>query len=400
MELAYLTADLPGTGGVIKSKREDFIVEEIPLYPTCGEGDHLFLLTRKAGISTFEAVRRLADALAIPEREIGYAGLKDARAITTQWLTVPATCEPAIADLRLSRIEILETSRHTNKLKVGHLRGNRFEVTVRGASPERAAPILDELVRRGAPNYFGPQRFGSRGTTHLCGESILKRDHDTFVKRFLGGPSGPEIDENLRESRELFDAGKIEDAYRAMPTRRRAEKKCLHALLRFEGDTERACFAIPKRMRQMYVSSFQSSLFNRLVEQRVGELDTLVEGDLALLHRTTRVFSVANAAEEQPRCAAFEISPSAPLYGTRAPLADGAPGEAERSMLEETGLTTDAFDLGGGMRFKGMRRAMRMPLREVVLTVVGDDAYRLEFALPSGCYATSLLRELTKVDHA
>jgi tRNA pseudouridine13 synthase len=398
MDLAFLTADLEGSGGTIRRTPEDFEVTEIPLYETSGEGEFLFLLVRKRGMGTFEAVRRLAGALAVPEREIGYAGLKDARAVTTQWLSVPGSCEERAKGIAVRGIDVLDARRHGNKLRIGHLRGNRFSIVVRGVPPGgagRAAAILDVLLARGAPNYFGEQRFGSRGASHLYGESVLRRDYDTFLKRFLGGPAGGEKDPRILASRTAFEAGRIEEAFETMPTNRRAEKKCLHALVRFK-DAERACMAIPKRMRQMYVSSFQSALFNRLLERRLQGLDRLEDGDLAFVHRTHRFFPVAEAAKEQARCTAFEISPSGPIFGSRTPLPDGAPGALERALLEEAGLDLSHFEPHGGLRFDGSRRALRIPIKEAVLAPVDRGAFRADFVLPSGSFATAVLREIVK----
>jgi len=139
-------------------------------------------------------------------------------------------------------------------------------------------------------------------------------------------------------------------------------------------------------------------LFNRIVERRVSGIDTLVEGDLAFIHRSHRVFPVEDLAAELPRCRAFEISPSAPLFGTRVPLAGGAPGEIERETLAATGLQTADFDVGAGMQFKGLRRSARMPLKEVALAPLSETSFRVEFSLESGSFATAVLREITKAD--
>jgi tRNA pseudouridine13 synthase len=256
------------------------------------------------------------------------------------------------------------------------------------------------LLRRGAPNYFGEQRFGVRGCTHLYGEALLKRDHAGFVRLLLGGDAGVERDPRLVEARRLYDEGRVAQAYEAMPTAHRAEKKCLHALLRF-GSTERACASVPKRMRQMYVSAYQSALFNRLAAERVPRLDALERGDLAFLHRTTRVFRVEDPAAEQPRCTAFEISPTAPIFGTRSPLADGAVGEAERRVLAESAIPQEAFAMGSGLAFKGQRRPVRIPIREFSVDEgPAPGTLRFEFVLPSGCFATCVMREITKSDQA
>jgi tRNA pseudouridine13 synthase len=393
-----LTADLPGTGGVLRSWPEDFQVEELPLYPFTGDGEHVYFRVRKRGIDTFECVRRVAAATGTAERSFAYAGLKDGRAVTVQWMSASAATEEQIRNVRAPKLEILEVTRHKNRLKLGHLRGNRFSLRIRGAEPgyrPRVEAILDVLVRRGAPNFFGEQRFGTRLNSWKCGQAILRGDYDLFVKHLLGGPSVREKDPYLTEARRLFDEGKLQEAYKKMPIRQRIEKKSLHALIRFE-DAERAYFAIPKRMRQMFLSSFQSYLFNRIVANRVQEIDRVREGDLAYLHRNGAVFLVEETETTQPRCRAFEISPSAPVLGTKSILAQGKPGRNELEVLEEERVGPGDFDVGGGLNATGQRRSMRAPLRDVTLDPLDETSYVLRFSLPPGTYATSVMREILK----
>src|SRR5450756_1185887 len=130
----YLTSQVPGIGGAIKESPEDFQVNEIPSYLPCGSGEHCYLTIEKRGITTLEAIRRIADNLKIQERDIGYAGMKDAvgvtrQAISVQWLDP----EKALA-LELDAVRVLSAERHSNKLKLGHLKGNRFHVAIRGVS--------------------------------------------------------------------------------------------------------------------------------------------------------------------------------------------------------------------------------------------------------------------------
>jgi len=399
VDLAFLTSDLPGTGGRIRVRYEDFRVDEVPLYGPVDTGEHLFLRVWKRGIATFEAIRRLAAALDLPERQIGYAGLKDARAVTTQWVSVPAACEPEIAGLEVPRVAVLEVRRHHNKLKIGHLRGNRFRIVVRDARPgcrEAAQAVLDRLAGRGVPNYFGQQRFGTRLNGHRCGEAIVRGDYKAFTEHLLGEPSAREHNPDLRRARTLFEQGKVQEAWETMPTRHRIEKKALHALLRFDNDPERAWFAIPKRMRQMFLSSFQSYLFNKVLERRLEELDTVEEGDLAWLHRNGAVFEVVDVEAERARCRTFEISPSGPLFGTQTPHAKGRPGQLEADILAAQGLAEADFDVGGGLSTRGLRRPLRVPLDDARLEPLDESTFALSFLLPAGSFATAVLREVMK----
>ena len=133
--MRYLTENLPGTGGRIKVHPADFIVTELPLYTPCGEGDHVYLYIEKQGIGSMEAADLLARALNRPRHVVGIAGLKDAQAITRQWMSLERVDTDAAAKLHLPGIKILQVSRHRNKLKIGHLAGNRFEIRIRDPRP-------------------------------------------------------------------------------------------------------------------------------------------------------------------------------------------------------------------------------------------------------------------------
>jgi len=398
MDRPYLTSDMPGTGGVLKQSPEDFRVDEIPLYAPVGEGEHVFAKLSKRGIATFEAARRVASRLDVPERYVTFAGLKDARAVTTQMISIFGVTEEQVLAANFPSLTLTDVRRHKNRLRIGHLRGNRFDIVVRDAEPgclPRARAILDVLLRRGVPNYYGEQRFGARADGQLFGRDLLQHDYSGFLKRLLGGPPGTTLDPRVLESRRLFDAGQLQEAYDAMPIRHRSEKKALGALLRFK-DEETAVRAIPKRIRQIYASSFQSWLFNRAVARRIDGIDQLMDGDLAYLHRSRRVFLVEDAAAEQPRCDALEISPSGPMFGSRMTPAGGEPGRVEQSLLEESGISPDQLRNLPGLTLKGLRRPMRIIPRDVSLEAVDETSYRVRFALPSGCFATIVLAELIK----
>src|SRR5690349_7654043 len=166
MNFPYLTRDFPGIGGTIKQRPEDFFVQEIPLYEPSGEGEHVYLDVQKIGLTTFEAIKRLPDALHVSSSDLGYAGLKDAGAITRQVVSSPGTTEQAAMNLRIPDMTIQWAARHANKMRLGHLAGNRFAIKLRDVNPTdvvKLQPVLDVLTTRGLPNFFGEQRFGRRG---------------------------------------------------------------------------------------------------------------------------------------------------------------------------------------------------------------------------------------------
>ncbi len=397
MQLPLLTPDLPGTGGTLKDRPEDFVVEEIPLYPALGLGDHAYALVEKTGIPTREAVRRMAQHLGVSESRVGCAGLKDARAVTRQTLSFERVPPAKLEGLVLPGIRVLKVKLHRNKLRPGHLAGNRFEVRVRGVVADaeaRTAAVLRVLLARGLPNGFGPQRFGTRGDTHLVGRALVKRDFDGAVDLLCGRPSPLERDPRVVEARRRYDAGDLAGARDSLPHAFSSERRVLERILQ-GGSRREAVGAIPKGMRRFYVNAWQSALFNRVLAERLGALDRLEAGDLSWIHGKGAVFLVEDAAREQPRCDDFAISPSGPVFGTKMVPAGGAPGEREARVLAAEGLVPADFDVPGVLRFEGERRPLRVPVGDPSFRREGEDLL-LAFSLPRGSYATNLLAEVMK----
>ena len=147
----YLTADIPGTGGVIKDSPDDFIVTEIPAYEPCGSGEHLYLTIEKRGMTTLEAIRRIARQLSVTERDIGYAGLKDSVGVTRQTLSLQRVRPEDVVGRDLDGVKVITAIRHGNKLKLGHLRGNQFRIVIRGVcgdAASRVSAVLAALTAR------------------------------------------------------------------------------------------------------------------------------------------------------------------------------------------------------------------------------------------------------------
>ena len=176
--LPYVTGGLPGIGGVLRRHPEDFVVEELPAYVPAGEGAHVFVWIEKRGVTTDAAAAALARAAGAEVRDVGWAGMKDRHALTRQWLSLPPPLTPeAAAALAVPGVTVLAAARHPHKLRTGHLRGNRFAITVRDCAPDaaaRARAILDGLAAPpGAPNFFGEQRFGAAGDNAARGRELL-----------------------------------------------------------------------------------------------------------------------------------------------------------------------------------------------------------------------------------
>ena len=322
--------------GRYKVAEEDFVVEEVPAYQPCGEGSHVWLWIEKRGLSTLDLVRELGRRLDRHERSFGIAGLKDARAISRQWVSVELGDERACRALGDARYRVLEVTRHGNKLRLGHARGNRFTIVLRDCSEgalEIARANLDELARVGVPNYFGEQRFGKRGANLKKGLEVLR------------------------------------------------------------SDPRRAARRMPRRVFGLVLSAVQSELFNRVVAARRDRLGVLLAGDLAQLHKNGAVFAVEDPGREQARADALELSPSGPMPGPEMMAPSGEPLRIEREALVALGLDGCEFDdLPFGLG-RGERRPLRMPIRDVGAEGV-EHGVQLRFTLPKGGYATSVLREL------
>lgn len=394
--MRFLSEDVPGTGGRIRAEIEDFEVEELPLYPASGTGEHVFLEIEKRGIPTREAVNRIARAGGVNPEAFGVAGLKDARAVTRQRISIAGVEARKLLGLEIAGVKMLSAELHTNKLRTGHLAGNRFRIRVRDVAQgaaENGRATLEVLARRGVPNRFGEQRFGERGDGHLAGAALVRGEHDEFLSLILGRPSQRDPPA-VHRSREAYEKGDLDAAVRALPPHRRNERRCLDALARGKRPAQ-AVRAVPKRLRLFLISALQSHLFNRVLEGRIPDLDSVEPGDLAWKHDSGAVFRVKDLEAEKARAARFELSPSGPMFGYKMIEPEGRPGEVEAKVLADAGLTRESFRRPGGLKVKGVRRPLRVPLGEADLTEDGPDLI-VTFTLPPGSYATVVMAEVMK----
>ncbi|HSU67075.1 MAG TPA: tRNA pseudouridine(13) synthase TruD [Tepidisphaeraceae bacterium] len=401
MSLPYLTRDFPGIGGTLKNRAEDFFVQEIPLYEPSGEGEHVYAEVQKVGLTTFDAINRIADALRIFSREIGYAGLKDAKAITRQVFSIPGVSESAVMHLKLPGMSVLWAARHGNKIRLGHLKANRFAIKIREVAPTdvvKLRPVLAEIERRGMPNYFGEQRFGRRGDNDVLGAAYVRGDHKAVLSRLLGTPDPKVDDPETARARAAFDQHDLEKAMQLYPRRHGMERRVLHRLMKTHRPSS-AVWTIDEKIRRLWVSALQSRVFNQIVARRIDTIDRLMDGDFAYKHENGACFLVENAAAEQPRAEAFEISPTGPLIGYRVSLPTGEPLGIEQEAFSEHGLTPADFKQSGSLRVKGDRRPLRVRPTDVELAAGVDEHgshITVAFTLPAGSFATVLLRELMK----
>jgi len=403
MPLPYLTHDFPGIGGAIKQRPQDFFVQEIPLYEPSGQGEHVYCEIQKVGISTFEAINRIAEALQIPTRDIGYAGLKDAQSISRQVLSILGSTPEQVMAMQIPDITVLWAARHGNKLRLGHLAGNRFAVKIRDVNPTdvvKLRPVLDILEKRGMPNFFGEQRFGRRGDNDILGAALIRGRPEELLHHLLGSPNPDLDDPQTLLARKLFDEANYEQSMKHWPRRSGMERRVLARLMK-TGKPGAAVRAIDQRLRRLWVSALQSRIFNDVLVQRIDSIDKLMDGDLAYKHDNGACFLVENAAAEQPRANAFQISPTGPIVGYRMTMPQGRPLQIEQQVLKSHGLTPGHFRQQGMVQAKGARRPLRVKPTDTKLEAGVDEfgSYiTVAFTLPAGSFATILLRELMKND--
>jgi len=399
--LPRLTEAIPPVHAAIKRRYEDFRVEEIPAYGPCGEGDHCLFTIEKRGLASMRAVQDIARGLGVPAKAIGLAGLKDARAVAVQQLSVEHIDPKRIEALNIPRIRVLSVGRHRNKLKIGHLRGNRFRIRMREVEIGRMEDIrriCAVLLERGVPNYFGPQRFGTRGDTGLLGKGVLNNNAVRVVDGMLGQASEYDTGDVLK-ARRLYDSGQFAKSARAWPWLFRDHAAICRVMDRTGGKHRRAYHAIDTRAKKFFVNAYQSHMFNLVLAQRLDEMDRVQTGDLAYKHESGGVFRVEDVDVEQPRASAFEISPTGPIFGFKMTEASGEPGTLERSVLEEEDVRLEDFRGLKRMKLHGSRRPLRFRIDSLDIED-GTDEYgtfvELRFTLPSGCYATMIMSEICK----
>ncbi len=338
LEVPLLSGGLPGIGGRIKHCPEDFVVEEIPLYPASGEGEHIYVSLTRKGLATRTLQQQLASLFGLSPAQVGVAGQKDTDAVSTQTFSLhlpKADLEHVERAIRETLpVEVQWVERHLNKLRTGHLKGNTFRIRVRDVVPDaqaRAQPIAEILRGKGLPNFYGPQRFGPQGSNIERGRRLL-----------------------VGEARA-----------------RGWERKFL-------------------------LSAYQSFLFNAWLALRIrdGLYESLLEGDVAKKTDTGGMFVVEDLACESARMEEGAIVYTGPIFGFKMRAAQGREQEREERLLNEYGIRPEMLRQAG---LEGSRREGTIRLDDLALTPQGQDLL-LEFSLPSGSYATVVLREFMQQD--
>jgi len=414
----YLTAT-DGLGGKIKASPEDFIVEEIPMFPPREDGGGFTVaLIRSRNWETNRLVRMMSRELRISRKRIRFAGTKDKRAITTQMFQFEVAPQ-TVRELRLKDVELLELYETSKEIDIGDLRGNRFDVRISGIRMDRedidnnAQATLAALKEAGGfPNFFGMQRFGSfRPITHVVGKRIVKGDFKGAVDAYVAYPVEGEGEESFALRSRLEESSDYAEALRTYPDVMSFEKAMLNHLVACPGDYVGALKQLPFNLLMMFVHGYQSYMFNRVLSERIRRMLPLnepLEGDVLMpigrenLPDERRLVPVAEDNIEKART---QVSKGAAfvtgiLFGSKPLLASGLMGEIERQVVDSEGLRPEDFTIPSIPRLssKGIRRPLlvRTPALDIQPS---DGSVRMKFELPRGCYATAMLREFMKVEN-
>ena len=325
---------LPPGQGMIRQNPEDFIVQEQLGFTPSGEGEHVFLQIEKRGENTDFVVGQLARFAGVAKRDVGFAGLKDKHAITTQWMSIwlPGRDMPDWESFAPSSIKILNIGRHARKLKRGALLGNDFTIRVRGLQGEQSkiSQRLEQIKQHGVANFFGEQRFGYQGR-------------------------------NIENALALFKGAKVK-----------------------------------RQQRSIYLSAARSYLFNQILSKRVElhDWDQALTGDLLMLDQSGSFFKLDNLDENIiQRMKAGKIHPTGALWGQETSDLTGCPRDIECAVIDQHSELANGLEQMG---LKLQRRALRVNVDSLTWQFIDDKTIELRFFLPAGSYATAVLRECFK----
>ncbi len=413
---SYVT-DQEGIGGTIRNRYEDFYVEEIPEIIPEGEGPNVYIWIEKLGRTTLDVVLDIARDLHISRKRMGFAGMKDKKALTRQWICIAnmdseeQLQQVKALDGNIYKTDFLKIVRGRKKLRMGQLKGNKFRILIKDLDDiEKSADVANEVLKQleitGVPNYFGWQRFGKpRTNTHLVGEALVENDLEKAVGIYIGNPSEDESEEN-QMARQAYDDGNLEESLKLMGKRMRDEKMMIKELIRDSKKGEltdksymNALHALPKPLQRMFVHAYQSYLFNEAVSNRVNMgINKYIEGDI-VIDTEEHIVRDKTPEEFQELIDNFQANPTCPLYGTKVPYAGGEVGAMEENVLKSYNLEKSDFEVPKMPRLgsHGLRRSMRFQVWDASATAM-DDGVLCEFSINKGSYATAVLREIMKKD--
>ncbi|NLF89334.1 tRNA pseudouridine(13) synthase TruD [Candidatus Bathyarchaeota archaeon] len=422
-----------GLGGVIKESADDFVVEEMLVdgskasvtgaVPSRAIGSSaqkqrfLLCLMIKRNWDTFIATKNVAKALGIDQGRVQFAGIKDARAVTAQHITIENVPAEDAAKIDIKNVKVTPIGYIREMLSLFYLLGNNFTITAtkvdapESVVQERVQQTIQELnAIGGIPNYFGHQRFGTtRPVTHLVGRALSQGRFEDAAMLFLANPGPYEHPQSRQVRQQLQDAHDFKWAAENYPSQLRFERMMLMHLAEHPTDYVGAFRRLPEKLLALFVQAHQSYLFNRFLSERLKlglPLNEAVVGDFVVgversgLPLTTMEKAVtdANLAQVNASVKAGKMRVALPIYGFRQRLSGGVMGEMEREVLNSESVNDGPVRLNELSRVggKGGLRTALAPVKDFKLLSTADAKLQVSFMLFRGCYATILLREIIK----
>ncbi|MDH5754139.1 MAG: tRNA pseudouridine(13) synthase TruD [Candidatus Bathyarchaeota archaeon] len=438
----YVTSSL-GIGGSIRQYAEDFVVEEIlvdgskaevnqceshikhnVLGSSLVENRYLLCVLVKRNWDTFLALKAIAEQLDISTKYIQIAGIKDAKAVTAQHITVKGMPAEEVQKAQVKDTKIRPIGYFRSKLSSYYLLGNHFCITVRAISrpkstiKERITKIIEELeALGGVPNFFGHQRFGTiRPITHLVGKAIVQGNFEKAATLFLAKPSSHEHPESRQAREQLLATQDFKQALKNFPKKLHYERLMLRHLARKPDDFIGAFRTLPIKLRELFPQAYQAYLFNKFLSRRIKDelpLNRAEVGDHAVnversglpMIRMHRIASTETVTEINKAIQAGKMRLAIPLVGFKQQPSRGVQGEIEKQILEEEGISPENFKIDAMTEIsaRGQMRTVITPLNNFLLEETSADSanpskrkVKVSFMLHRGSYATIVLREIMK----
>ncbi len=405
---------------MLRQQIDDFIVEELTNRVETTNGNYTIVELTKRNWDTHHLARELSRALRVSQNRFGWAGTKDKRALTRQKISIWDVSENDVERIRLKDVELKVIGRSNRKISLGDLWGNRFKITVRDIrlsaeeSVSRVKGITGELGK-GAPNFFGVQRFGEyRPVTHVVGEAIMRGDFREAALTYIARAFPDEPEEIKKVRQYVWDTEDFKEGLKIYPLNLQFEKAMMNHLIAHPGDYAGAFRVLSPNLQKMFLHAYQSYIFNIILSRRVACALSINEAyggdivcfknemgmpDISRLQKVTKdnLDGINNLIN---RGRAFV---TAPLVGYDTDFAEGRPGEMEREVVRELNIDTEGFKVPAmpELSSKGLRREILLPFNPR-FDVMEDDInagktkFILEFTLPKGGYATTILREYLK----
>jgi tRNA pseudouridine13 synthase len=429
-----------GVGGVIRESVDDFVVEEVlvdgskakieksaesrVLGASTSRQRYLLCVLVKRNWDTFIAIKNIAKQLGISQRQIQIAGIKDAKAVTAQHITVENCSMEDASKVNVKDIEIRPVGYFRDKLSPYYLLGNSF--TIRIKAIKRSESTIEKRITEtaraletfgGIPNFFGHQRFGTtRPITHVVGKAIVEGDFEEAAMLFLAKPSVHEHPSSRKARTELQSTRDFKQALQNFPKQLRFERLMLSHLVEKPDDFVGAFRQLPNKLQSLFVQAYQSYLFNRFLSERVkngfslnkaevGDYVVSVERSGLPMVNVAKVADAETVAEANKLIKAGRMRVALPLIGIKQRFSQGAMGQIERRILEEEGIKAESFRVNAIPKIggRGGLRAVVAPIKDFKLQGIstcadghGEHEADLSFMLLRGSYATVLLREIMK----